>query len=631
MSSSLVPTAPVCVASPLRPDRSSTPGFSPDGRLIAYRDSRHGINEDDEVWVMDRDGRHARNLTRDHGNDWSPAWSPDGRTIAFASTRSGALELWTMAADGRAPQARVELARRVPLVVAGRVADRLLARDGRRGPDRDRSPRRSGRARRDAAHREQRASRLVARRVPDRVQPRLRGATDHLDDAPGRHRRARDHQTRKRRRRPRMVPRRPLHRLRPRPPADDHGHRRLRPALAGPRRLAADVDVVSRSVARATLAAGSGATTQSSSNDEGRRRAAPLRYGPPPARTRRCTAVAGAHEAAPPSRAPRRATLDPMLTPKVTELTRAGHARATAPLPPARPQSSPSEQTSRRVRARARRIEPLGSTSATQAPSAVARDRGTAPARPPVERALRHSWLLADPRPGGARRLTSTKRDHHRVCPALRDGSSNPAARWSSKRHGAAACRAKRQPGSGARANAFPAAARSRTGVPRSWRGALRARDRVGLRETVRSLHPAGASGVPRPPRSRRACRGESARLGDRSKRLVFEAALSTLAPDAHLARRSSERAGRRRTAGCSVESVGKRLAGVKHGSRPAESPRRGSHFANRRLAGGRPPPPPRPPGGAGRGGARGRAAVAGPPPPFRGGGGPPGSPPRAG
>jgi TolB protein len=53
---------------------------------------------------MDRDGGHARNLTRAHGNDWSPAWSPDGRTIAFASTRSGSLELWTMASDGSNPE-----------------------------------------------------------------------------------------------------------------------------------------------------------------------------------------------------------------------------------------------------------------------------------------------------------------------------------------------------------------------------------------------------------------------------------------------------------------------------------------------------------------------------------------------
>jgi len=106
--------------------------------LIAYRDSRHGINRDDEVWVIDRDGRHARNLTRDHGNDWSPAWSPDGSTIAFASTRSGSLELWTMASDGSNPKRPIELTRRVSLVVARRVEDRLLARDGRRCTDRDR-------------------------------------------------------------------------------------------------------------------------------------------------------------------------------------------------------------------------------------------------------------------------------------------------------------------------------------------------------------------------------------------------------------------------------------------------------------------------------------------------------------
>jgi len=69
------------------------PSFSPDGRRIAYRDSRHGINRDDEIWAINADGSHAANLTRNSANDWSPAWSPDGRSIAFASTRSGALNL----------------------------------------------------------------------------------------------------------------------------------------------------------------------------------------------------------------------------------------------------------------------------------------------------------------------------------------------------------------------------------------------------------------------------------------------------------------------------------------------------------------------------------------------------------
>lgn len=76
------------------------PSFSPDGRRIAYRDSRRGINRDDEIWVMEADGARAVNLTRNSANDWSPAWSPDGKRIAFASTRSGALNLWTMATDG---------------------------------------------------------------------------------------------------------------------------------------------------------------------------------------------------------------------------------------------------------------------------------------------------------------------------------------------------------------------------------------------------------------------------------------------------------------------------------------------------------------------------------------------------
>jgi Tol biopolymer transport system component len=74
------------------------PSWSPDGRRLAYRDSRRGYNLNDEIYVMDRDGSHRRNLTRSpRMNDWGPAWSPDGRLIAFNS----ATELHVMRPDGR--------------------------------------------------------------------------------------------------------------------------------------------------------------------------------------------------------------------------------------------------------------------------------------------------------------------------------------------------------------------------------------------------------------------------------------------------------------------------------------------------------------------------------------------------
>jgi Tol biopolymer transport system component len=64
------------------------PAWAPDGRRVVYRDSRRGINQDDEIYVVDADGSNARNLTR-ASNDWGPDWSPDGRTIVFNSDREG--------------------------------------------------------------------------------------------------------------------------------------------------------------------------------------------------------------------------------------------------------------------------------------------------------------------------------------------------------------------------------------------------------------------------------------------------------------------------------------------------------------------------------------------------------------
>jgi Tol biopolymer transport system component/imidazolonepropionase-like amidohydrolase len=73
------------------------PCFSPDGKRIAFTSDAGG---GDNVWVMERDGTHARAVTKESFRLLnSPAWSPDGEYLVarkhFTSRRSlGAGELW---------------------------------------------------------------------------------------------------------------------------------------------------------------------------------------------------------------------------------------------------------------------------------------------------------------------------------------------------------------------------------------------------------------------------------------------------------------------------------------------------------------------------------------------------------
>ena len=59
--------------------------LSPDGRTLAFVSSREGGTAN--VWLMDLGTRKTKNLTVSRSGNFRPAWSPDGKWIAFSSDR----------------------------------------------------------------------------------------------------------------------------------------------------------------------------------------------------------------------------------------------------------------------------------------------------------------------------------------------------------------------------------------------------------------------------------------------------------------------------------------------------------------------------------------------------------------
>ncbi len=73
------------------------PAFSPDGRRIAFT---WGIDDSEQIYMMNTDGSHSIRLTSPPGNCDFPSFSPDGRKIAFQSDRDGSRQIYVMDAEG---------------------------------------------------------------------------------------------------------------------------------------------------------------------------------------------------------------------------------------------------------------------------------------------------------------------------------------------------------------------------------------------------------------------------------------------------------------------------------------------------------------------------------------------------
>lgn len=81
-------------------DLEFDPTWSPDGKHIAYR-HQTGDDSTTDIFVMDADGSHPRNLTgRDGLGDWGPDWSSDGEIAWNTASAGSVFDLGVILPDG---------------------------------------------------------------------------------------------------------------------------------------------------------------------------------------------------------------------------------------------------------------------------------------------------------------------------------------------------------------------------------------------------------------------------------------------------------------------------------------------------------------------------------------------------
>src|SRR2546428_3237483 len=64
-------------------DSESSPRWSPDGKYLSFTSSRPGKAKGSQVWLLDRSGGEAYQLTELKGRPQSYEWSPDSKRLAL--------------------------------------------------------------------------------------------------------------------------------------------------------------------------------------------------------------------------------------------------------------------------------------------------------------------------------------------------------------------------------------------------------------------------------------------------------------------------------------------------------------------------------------------------------------------
>src|SRR6478735_144214 len=87
-------------------ESESSPRFSPDGKYLSFTSSRPGKAKGNQVWLLDRSGGEAFQLTEVKGRLQSYEWSPDSKRLALVVGDPDPDQPDPSTGSGQGPEAR---------------------------------------------------------------------------------------------------------------------------------------------------------------------------------------------------------------------------------------------------------------------------------------------------------------------------------------------------------------------------------------------------------------------------------------------------------------------------------------------------------------------------------------------